>query len=348
MRLRSLLVDTALPLRRLRRRVPFLEKLLRVSLTDQEFHSVGIACERSGVDFGTFYHWYLQKLLVSRQVRRLEATSTLKMVARMDRSDYARVDALRDEPRGLVIAIPHHGHYILSIVALADRLRASREVLVFYGSPQTHAGNEIFDQLYGQLFDDPSSGVQVIHDNRAGIVRALRGLKNGAAVVIMPDVYKHEHETFLIPFCGRPLNIMLGTAALARKTGSVILPMVSQPTAHGLGFTSVFGDVIDEGTREAKADDTVHADYRVMAQVFQQFETVMAPAIVYWQYIRSHYMREATFPELTPDSMQAIADLFFVDPRVNVDLRDPIRLGCSRTGINGSQPESQREAEAAA
>lgn len=326
MRLHSLLVDAASPMRRLRRRVPLLEKLLRVSLTDQEFRSVEIACERSCVDFGTFYHWYLQKLLVSRHVRRLEKASTLKMVARMDRSDYARVDGLRDDPRGLIVATPHHGHYILSIVALADRLRASREVLVFYGSPQTHMGNEIFDHLYGRLFGDPSSGVQVIHDNRAGLLRAMRGLKNGAAIVIMPDVYKHEHETFLVPFCDRPLNVMLGTAVFARKTGSVILPMVSQPTAHGLGFTSVFGDVIDESAGQAEADDTTHADYRVMAKLFRQFEAVMAPDIVYWQYIRSHYMREATFPELTPSSVQSIADLFFVDPRVNVDLRDPIRL----------------------
>ncbi len=326
MRLRSLLVDAVSPMRRLRRRVPFLERLLRVSLTDQEFHSVEIACERSRVDFGAFYHWYLQKLVVSRHVRRLEKTSTLKMVARMDRSDYSRVDALRGERRGLLIAIPHHGHYILSIVAVAERLRASREVLIFYGSPQTHAGNELFDHLYGHLFGDASSGVQVIHDTRAGLARALRGLKEGAVVIIMPDVYKHEHETFLVPFCGRPLNVMLGTAAFARKTGSVILPMVSQPTARGLGFTSVFGQLIDVGAGHAKADVTVHADYRVTAELFRQLEAVIDPAIVYWQYSRSHYMREATFPELTPDSVQSIAELFFVDPRVNVDLREPIRL----------------------
>jgi lauroyl/myristoyl acyltransferase len=248
------------------------------------------------------------------------------MIARMDASDYARVDALRSEPRGLLLAIPHHGHYILSIVALAERLRSSRQVLIFYGNPQTHAGNEIFDHLYGQLFGDASSGVRVIHDTRTGMASALRGLKDGAAVIIMPDVYKHEHDTFLVPFCGRPLNVMLGTAALARKTGSVILPMVSQPAARGFGFSSVFSELIDERPAADDADDTVHASYRVTAELFRQLEAEMDGAIVYWQYARSHYLREGTFPALAPDAVQSIAELFFVDPRVDMGRQAPLPL----------------------
>jgi lauroyl/myristoyl acyltransferase len=326
MRLGSLLIDVASPMRRLRRRVPLLERLLRVPLTEEELRSIGLACERSGVELGAFYHWYLQKWVVSRHVRRLEKASTLRMISRMDRTDYAPVDALQKESRGLLFAIPHHGHYILSIVALAERLRTSREVLIFYGNPQTHAGNEIFDHLYGQLFGDASSGVRVIHDTRAGMASALRGLKEGAAVIIMPDVYKQEHDTYLVPFCGRPLNVMLGTAALARKTGAVILPMVSQPAARGFGFSSVFGALIDERPAEEGTDDSVHASYRLTAELFRQLEAVMDPAIVYWQYVRSHYLREASFPELAPDAVSSIAELLFVDPRVNVDLSAPLRL----------------------
>ncbi len=100
-------------------------------------------------------------------------------------------------------------------------------------------------------------------------------------MIILPDVYKHEHETFLVPFCGRPLNVMLGTAALARKTGTLILPRVSQPAARGFGFTSAFGGVLDE--RPTSGDDTLHANYRVTAQVFRQLERVMDSEIVYCQ-----------------------------------------------------------------
>lgn len=330
---RSLLIDAASPMKRLRRRVPFLEKLIQVPLTDPDFYAIKIACDRSHVRFGAFYHWYLQKLVISRHVRRLKKQSTLKMVTQVDRTDYAPVDVLRDDPRGLIIATPHHGHYILSIVALVEHLRKSREVLVFYGAPQTHAGNELFDHLYVQLWGDPTSKVRILHDNRAGMIGALKGLQNGAVVVIMPDVYKNEHDTFLIPFCGRPLNVMLGTAALARKTRSAIMPMVSLPSHRGLGFNSVFGNIVefrleseDAAEDESEPRDIINSDYRIMVQIFREFEKVMDGSIVYWQFVRAHYMREAIFPELSPDSLKVVADLFFTDPRIKVDLESPLRL----------------------
>ena len=37
-------------------------------------------------------------------------------------------------------------------------------------------------------------------------------------------------------------------------------------------------------------------------------------------------MRDAEFPELSPDALKAVAELFFVDPRVHIDLHNPIRL----------------------
>ena len=38
---------------------------------------------------------------------------------------------------------------------------------MFYGDPKTHAGNELFDALYGRLYGDASKGVEIIHDTRA-------------------------------------------------------------------------------------------------------------------------------------------------------------------------------------
>ena len=110
------------------------------------------------------------------------------------------------------------------------------------------------------------------------MVRAIRSLQDGAAVVIMPDVYKNEHDTFFVPFCGRPLNVMFGTAALARKTSAAILPMVSRPLARGLGFDSAFGAIIEypyanQGTEQTTPIDTMHSDYRTTLQMFQMFET---------------------------------------------------------------------------
>lgn len=328
----SFLAIVILPIRFLDRRIPFIEKLIRLHIGKTEFEAVRLACTYCRATFGTYYYWYAIKLIVSQHLRSLDKRSTLAMVRKMDNTDYSFLDAFCDHSKGLLVATPHHGHYILSIVALAERLRTSREVLIFYGAPLTHPGNEIFDHLYTQLFGNPSSGVRIIHDNRAGISRALRGLKAGAVVLIMPDVYKNEDDTYVIPFCGRPLNVMFGTAALARKTQSEILPMVSLPAETGLGFKSVFGPTVvdDAGTPPAQDEiedvDTAHADYRVTLEMFTYFESIMAMSIVHWQYVRSHFMRQAGFPEITPASARQIDDFISIDPRFKIDLSGLIKL----------------------
>ena len=324
----ALQMYAARPMRRLRRQVPLLDRLLQVGLDAREFEAVSQACARSGERFGAYYHWYLQKLLVARRVRNLDRDAMLAMVARMDRSDYAPLDAACAHDGGLVLAIPHHGHYILSIVALLEQLRHRREVFVFYGSPTTHAGNDVFDRLHECLYREPGSGTHVIHDDRAGLARALRGLHDGAAVIIMPDAYRNERETYALPFCGRPLNAMLGTAAMARKTRSAVLPVVSQPAATRLEFRSVFSACIEPPADAASGapEDVVHADYRATAAMFRDFERTMGDSILHWQHARTHYARRAAFPELDPEALQRVAELFFDDPRVCVDLGHPLRL----------------------
>jgi lauroyl/myristoyl acyltransferase len=320
MRFESICARAAVPLKRWKHAAKPLERCLGLSLSDAEREVVKAVCKTSGAHIGAYYYWYFQKLLISRQVRRLRRSTNVRTVLHMDVSDYSCLDRLPADGRGLLVATPHHGHYIFSIVAVAERLSASRDVLVFYGNPETHAGNEVFDRLHQHLFSHENSRVTVIHDTRAGLARALRGLQNGAAVIIMPDAFKNEHDTFLIPFCGRPMNVMLGTAALARKTNARILPMTSCPTDTGLGFASVFGEVIEPSAAEMPAEDILHGDYRVTLRMFEQFESVMAASLLHWQFIRSHFGRQGDFPRLSSDRVAGAVELLFADPRVQ--LRD--------------------------
>lgn len=323
-------LNLAKPIRFLRSQASLLDKLLQISLPPDEFSAVKDACDRSGARFGAFYYWYLQKKLMADQVRRLDRPAMLNAIKRLDHTDYAQLNIPDNHSQGLLVAIPHHGHYIFSIVGLVERLRRTREVLIFYGSPKTHAGNELFDELHACLFGDPDSNARVVHDTRGGMAQAMRGLQHGAAVIIMPDVYKHERDTYLIPFCDRPLNVMLGTAILARKTNSAILPAVSHPSPTRLSFRTEFGQVLD-GNRavnfEAKSSyGFVHDDYRTTIDVFRFLEESMRNEIMYWQYCRSHYTRKSPFPTIEKESLDAIIERFFDDPRVNVDIRTAMRL----------------------
>lgn len=321
------------PIRRSRRRLPVVERLFRLGLSPREFASLQAACDASGQPLGAFYYWKFVQFAQLNAIRRLDPRATLDMIARYDHSDYATLDARLDDPRGLLLAIPHHGAFVFSIVALAERIRRRRRVLVFYESPAAHATNELFDILHARLFGDGSSGVTILHNDRAGLASALRGLRDGAIVVIMPDVYKDRGDTYPVPFCGRARNAMLGTAVLARRTQSTILPLVSDPLDLGMGFRTWFGRGIEPAGEwpGAGAAEVLCADYGATVAVFAQFEQAMARRLHYWQYCRSHFLGDPAPPRLDEGAFVRYSGLFLRDPRVRVGL-DPVGVPAGQEG----------------
>lgn len=319
------------PLRRSVRRWASIEWLLGLELAPNEFASVKEACRAAGKPVGAYYHWKLVQVVQVFAIRHLGKRATLALIARSDATDYAAIDGLLDDPRGALLAIPHHGSFVFSIVALAERIRQQRPVFIFYETPEVHATNEVFDVLYRRLFVDPSSGVTVLHNNRNGLATAIRQLKQGSFVVIMPDVYKDRDDTYRIPFCGRSRNVMLGTAVLARRTRSTILPMLSDASGAGMGFRTRFGKAIEPGEAAVESGGGSPAialceDYRTIATLFGQFERFMQQRLMHWQYCRTHFLAEPAPPRLEADALARFSVLFLQDPRVHVNLGAPIAL----------------------
>lgn len=316
------------PLRLLDIRVSKIEQWLQVPLNPQDERCIREACRLTGGKrFGEFYHWYLQKLLVARTVRKIDKRRALQMVAQTDHTDYAPIETEVLTDHSALIAIPHHAHYVFSMIALAERLRAFRKVYIFYGKPETHQGNEVFDRLNAILWG-PGSNIEVIHDTRQGLAKAIAGLRHGAVVFIMPDVFQDEQATLAIPFCGRVMNVMLGTATLARKTGARIIPLLSVPAGSGLGFRSLAGTPIlpPRSLSAATPEAQRVADYAITRQMFDQFEAVMGSQILYWQNMRQHLAQEGEITFLGEDRLDDFAQLLEADPalrppRMVVDLR---------------------------
>ena len=239
-----LLAQFTRPLKIVDRRLPWVEKLIQAPLSEDDVALVRAACRQSdGKRMGAFYHWYLQKMLVANAVRGSDRHRLLTLMERADHTDYRAVAPLLDSARGVLAVVPHHAHYILSIVMMAERYREKRQVLLFYGRPEENPGNEVFDRL-SQWFWGPCSNVGFVHDTPKGLAKAIRALRSGALVFIMPDALRSEDHALAIPFCGRPLSVMLGTPALARKTDAAVLPMISTPHGYGLAFKTRFDCVV--------------------------------------------------------------------------------------------------------
>jgi hypothetical protein len=319
------------PLRWSSRRWRLVERLLGLDFAPRELESVRAACAGAGQPLGAYYYWKLAQVAEVAIFRRLDKDATLALIARSDETDYSALDLLLRDPRGALLAIPHHGSFVFSIVALAERIRRQRQVFVFYETPKVHATNEVFDVLYTRLFADPSSGVTILHNNRNGLATAIKQLKLGSLVVIMPDVYKDRDDTYQVPFCGRSRNAMLGTAVLARRTASTILPMVSDPSGKGFGFKTRFADPIERraaaGSREDESAATaLYEDYRTTAALFGRFERFMRDRLLHWQYCRTHHFSEPAPPRLDAEALARLSELFLKDPRVHVDLASPMAI----------------------
>jgi len=309
-------------------RLGLIERWLELDLDESDYTSIQEACTRSNEKIGTYYYWYLQKKIVAGYVRDSNRERMLKIVRKMDQTDYKKLDLLPSGNQGAVIAIPHYGHYIASIISAMEKIRESRDIYMFYGDPKTHGGNEIFDKLASQLFS-PSSGAHILHTDRKGMADALKALKNGNVVFIMPDVFMRREDTLTVPFFDRQLNVMLGAATLARKTNSIIIPAISMPNS-GLHFSTVFGAPIETSEIISKIPEKMLADYSIdyatIIRIFYFYEKSMRDKIIYWQYIRQHFRKKKNFPFLSPDMFTDTWDNFIADPRTTVDLSKIIAL----------------------
>lgn len=295
------------------------EQQLGLVLSDEERSAIRSACEVSGLGLDSYYRWYQSKASIRSQLAHLDRASLLEAVHGIDRSDYSSIDEKLPKGRGAVIALPHHGHYIVSAVRLMEHIRHLRDIYILYGDPKNHAGNDLFDDLYRRLFAHAGSRAGIIHSNAGGIATALRALKKGAVVIMMPDVHRIREETYCIPFIGRPLDIMLGTAAMARRTGSCILPIVSVVDRELRGCAAIGDPVEPTQTRASLPSEA--ADYWTTAQFYRFLESSMQPQIIYWQYIRQHFMKNSRFPTFHPNTIDDAWNMFLKDPRTQPDTR---------------------------
>lgn len=300
------------------RRLIWVESLLESRLGDIEIDRLRQACKESGENLGRFYHWKVEQLALISCMRGLSRDEFLRLVSAADCSDYRPLDeSLADDGRGLVLAIPHHGHFVLSIIAAAERLRQNRRVSIFYESPAAQSSNAIFDAAHGCLFGE-GGAVSIIHNTRAGLIQAIRELRAGQVVIIMPDVYRNQEETWQIPFCGGHRNAMLGTAVLSRRTGAKVVPMVSRVGASLFDFATQFGTLPTPVDPPSDPVTEVYSDYTVTAAIFASMEIAMLDQLYAWQYTRGHrrgvHQQHGSSPNLT--ELLELGELMLHDPRL--------------------------------
>jgi lauroyl/myristoyl acyltransferase len=331
MHARTALIRSALavaaPLKRIRVRSKWIEGRLNLPLNDADHVQIAKALARDSVKIGTYYHWYLEKALVARGLKKATRERVLAMAKAADKTDYTKLDQLFQDPKGLVLSIPHFGNYILAIVSLFVRYGHNRDIGVFYAPPETNSGNAVFDFIYTLCFkNDPASRTRVLHANRAGLVEAMKLLRSGGTLLMLPDVCLSPDDAYLIPFLGRTFDAMLGSGSLARRTNSRLVPVMAIQTGN-LAFEIRSADPIRAypGTAPAGSRyDDLASDYAATANMFAAYEAWMAGHTYMWQPIREHFLKTAPIPSLDPQGLEKVWPNFLADPRVRASVQSEI------------------------
>lgn len=308
------------------RRSDRIERGLGLVLSDADAGALAAACNTCGHTIGHYYRWYLLKLLFARRWRLATACGLLRSVASVVRRSSistALAGSNLANERGVVVAIPHHGHYIAAVIATVEALLSNRAVCVMYGDPQTHPGNEIFDRICEQLWKGGRTrSVLRLRPDGAGLLAATRALRAGAALVTFPDVHQDVRATYAFQFLGHRLDLMLGAAALARSGNAVVVPLAPL-VCERTGWLRIDPlEPIDPAT--FGSNPRLVTNYAVTKSMFKQFELAMGGQILYWQYVRQLYGAPPPLPRIDPNEAGAMLDAL-IDSHVQA-------LGIAKTG----------------
>lgn len=308
----------ATPLKRMTKRSKWTEERLDLPLSDADHVQIAKVLERDNANLGDYYHWYLEKTLVAHGLKKATRERVLEMALAADKTDYTELDRLFHDPKGLVLAIPHFGNYILAIVSLFERYGRDRDIGVFYAPPEK-SNNAVFDFIFSLCFkNNPASRARILHANRAGLVDAMKLLRSGGALLMLPDVCLNPADAYLVPFLGRTFDAMLGSASLSRRTNTRLVPVMAMQTGN-LAFKVRHADPIIAKPATQPADshyDALAADYAATASMFATYEEWMAGRTYMWQSIREHFVKSVPFQSLDPQSLAKVWPTFLEDPRV--------------------------------
>ncbi len=302
-----------------------LERILDIEFTEVEFSRIQEVCANDGRKLGDFYYWKAVNAMLLVWMKRLGSKGIRHLISMLEIGDSGF--PILDKDRGAIFAIPHYGHFVMSIIAIASSLSDDREVYLFYEAPEHHASNVLFDVLHDKIFRAECMNVHVVNNNRNGLGTALKALANGAALIILPDVYRDVRDTFIVPFLGRQQHVMLGAATLARKTGATVYPVVSMPDRNLYHFRTHVGSPLDvtAAPGDLRESSNQYLDYQVTFRMFKWFEERIGSDILWWQYASKLFGQEA-FPLYDEQSIIRNEELLLSDPRCNVDTTGAIRL----------------------
>ncbi len=135
------------------------------------------------------------------------------------------LDALKNDSKPVIFVTPHYGSFQLGCLKLIQELGKQKTVNAFYNPPSKNRSSEGFEELFKIL----GYGFHALFNDETAVLKALRVLKRGEALTMMPDVFDISGHALYVPFFGKLVPAMAGTAMFALKSNATVIVGYSCP-----------------------------------------------------------------------------------------------------------------------
>jgi lauroyl/myristoyl acyltransferase len=214
-------------------------------------------------------------------------------------------DGLRDavaasKGRSIIISTPHYGPFLDGALWMLGLSSAERPLQIFYDPPTRVDKNASFDKLFERF----PERVEVLHNDNRGVIGALKRLRSGSILGIMPDVLQEPEKSVCVPFCNRMYPAMQGTAFLALKSNALIVTMYAQPDPESTRTKLLTGRTIDpsEFTIAGDEDQTV---FEITRALYADFDAQLRKEPWHWAFWDNVHRYG---PAELPDSLYSLND----------------------------------------
>jgi KDO2-lipid IV(A) lauroyltransferase len=185
------------------------------------------------------------------------------------------LDAALDSREPVVVFTPHFGSFLAATLRVALEARGRKRLFLFYDPPELNRYSSTMKGIFDRMAVDAES----VFNNRAGLIKASRGLARGGVLGLMPDVYRWEPGAMFVPFFGRFELFMAGTAFFALRFGARLLPLYCRPVGYGR-----FRLEVDPPLAVLGGGPTADALFQTTAAIARNMETHIRRAPEQWVY----------------------------------------------------------------
>jgi KDO2-lipid IV(A) lauroyltransferase len=224
------------------------------------------------------------------------------------------LEAVKNSSAPVIFVTPHYGNFPAGCLKLIKEIGHHKMVNAFYNPPSKNRSSEGFEDLFQRL----GYGFNALFNDDTAVLKALRVLKRGEALTMMPDVFDISGHVLYVPFFGRLVPAMAGTAMFALKGRANVIVGYSCP-GEGLSSTlKLCRPLLIERTGDLDHDVAL-----LTGAIFRELEVQIRSAPEHWIYL--------------PNIGELLADRLLVHPAAPDTWLD--RLEAARPQLEAVLPE---------